>query len=149
MVGASSPLLAQIGRLATPPAEALGGASVDKARDFFREVCRILPWTMQNYKLDELTTLSALRRNVSLFFRQHAHVTEPRVVDVLIYKGREELEATYLQHKQRHHLIQDYVVKPEQMRAAGVREQNRKTSAFLDNFYRNMPTHQSAAIDRP
>jgi hypothetical protein len=38
MVRISSPLAAQIGRLATPPAEAFGGELAGKAKEFYREV---------------------------------------------------------------------------------------------------------------
>ena len=43
------------------------------------QVSRLLPWTIKNYKLDEIVTLGDLRRNVSLLFRQHANVTDPKV----------------------------------------------------------------------
>lgn len=33
-----------------------------------------------------------LRRNVAAIFRKYADVTSPEVVDLLVYKGREELE---------------------------------------------------------
>ena len=39
MVRNSAALCAQIGRLATPQAEALGGPFEKKVQDFFREVC--------------------------------------------------------------------------------------------------------------
>ena len=45
----------------------------------YMQVSRLLPWTIKNYKLDEIVTLGDLRRNVSLLFRQHAHVTDPKV----------------------------------------------------------------------
>jgi hypothetical protein len=38
MVRLSSPVAAQIGRLATPPIEAFGGELAGKAKDFYREV---------------------------------------------------------------------------------------------------------------
>lgn len=73
---------------------------------------------MSNYKLDELITVRELRRNIAEQFQQHSKVTSPQVnikqcqvsltacsawiyvhntlhlqvVDILIYKGREELE---------------------------------------------------------
>lgn len=56
------------------------------------QVCRWVPWTIRNYKLDELTNAHALRGNLSFMFKQYAHIKNPKVVDVLIYKGREELE---------------------------------------------------------
>jgi len=59
-------------------------------------VCRWVPWTIRNYKLDELTSANALRSNLSFMFKQYAHIKNPKVVDVLIYKGREELEVSSL-----------------------------------------------------
>ncbi|CAL5218776.1 g495 [Coccomyxa viridis] len=135
MVRGSASLSAQIGRLATPQAELLGGPFEKKVQDFFREVSRLLPWTIKNYKLDEIVTLGELRRNVSLLFRQHANVTDPKVVDILIYKGREELESVALQHKQRHHLIGQFIVAPQKLREQMARK--RPISEFLENFYTN------------
>ncbi len=43
------------------------------------QVCRILPWTVSNYKLDELITVRDLRRNVAEQFQKHAKVTNPQV----------------------------------------------------------------------
>ncbi len=43
------------------------------------QVSRLLPWTMKNYKLDEITTLADLRKNVALLFRQNAHIKDPKV----------------------------------------------------------------------
>ena len=64
------------------------------------QVCRWIPWTVNNYKLDELTSAKELRSNLSLLFKQNAHIKNPRVVDILIYKGREELEVCpFLQTK--------------------------------------------------
>lgn len=45
--------------------------------------------------------------------------------------------------------IQEYVAKPEQLRQIAFQKRNRKTSVFLDNFYRNVPQHESAVdIDK-
>jgi hypothetical protein len=55
-------------------------------------VCRCLPWVLKNYKLEELTSVPELRANVNRLFRRNQEVATPQVVDLLIYKGREELE---------------------------------------------------------
>ena len=55
-----------------------------------------MPWTINNYKLDELTTQKELRNNLSFLFKQNAHIRNPKVVDILIYKGREELEVSFV-----------------------------------------------------
>ena len=56
------------------------------------QICRTLPWVIQTYKLEELTTLSDLRHNINQMFRKYSEVKSPEAVDLLIYKGREELE---------------------------------------------------------
>ena len=104
------------------------------------QVCRFVPWTVKNYRLEELTTPTELRANVASLFKARDAVADPRVVDILIYKGREELESVALQHKQRHHLITEYVIGPRESRkaaagaAAGV---GGGESAFLAAFYSN------------
>lgn len=107
MVRATASLAAKIGKgLATPAAPSTTTAG--KSKDFFREVpqicagfcqswcpdtciivfaisactlqvCRILPWTVSNYKLDELITVRELRRNIAEQFQQHSKVTSPQV----------------------------------------------------------------------
>lgn len=138
MVKATVSLAAKIGKgLATPAAPST--TAEGKAKDFFREVCRILPWTVSNYKLDELITVRDLRRNVAEQFQKHAKVTNPQVVDILIYKGREELEMVALQHKQRHHLVNDYISVPAERKLDAARAA--AISPFMDRFYRNMDAY--------
>eukprot|EP00271_Cylindrocystis_brebissonii_P016117 TRINITY_DN39327_c0_g1_i1.p1 TRINITY_DN39327_c0_g1~~TRINITY_DN39327_c0_g1_i1.p1 ORF type:complete len:150 (-),score=37.28 TRINITY_DN39327_c0_g1_i1:1169-1618(-) len=98
-------------------------ASLEEARirslDFFREVCRALPSIMDRFILDEVTTLAEMRSKVAIEFRKHAGVTNPKVVDMLVYKGQEELE-NYLSHsKQRHHILSEWIVGPIGQQAAG------------------------------
>lgn len=75
------------------------GAHSIRSVDFFREVARTLPWVLKNYKLEEFTSVPQLRRVVADMFRQHSQVTTPDVINLLVYKGREELEMVLLQHK--------------------------------------------------
>ena len=76
------------------------------------QVARTLPWVVKTYKLDELTSVGELRSNIAKLFRQHEGVRDERVIDLLVYKGREELEMVLLNHKQRHHLVSSYVQNP-------------------------------------
>lgn len=95
----------------------------------------MLPWVVRNYKLEELTTVRQLRENVAKLFRKQAHVTNPQVVDILVYKGREELEMVVLQHKQRHHLVDAYIRRPD-----AEAEQARRQlpfSPFMERFLNN------------
>ena len=105
-----------------------------------KQLCRFGPWAVKNYRLEDMTTPAEIRRNVAALFKARPPVADPRVVDVLIYKGREELESIVLQHKQRHHLVGEYVLGPRAMRKAsrvaaeGVAGGR---SAFLDAFLKN------------
>lgn len=38
------------------------------------QVCRCLPWVLKNYRLEELTTVYELRRNVASLFKKYASV---------------------------------------------------------------------------
>lgn len=68
------------------------GVQHTKTTEFFREVLRCVPSVVRIYKLEELTSAGELRRNIGDLFRKYSHVTQPEVIDMLIYKGREELE---------------------------------------------------------
>lgn len=114
MVRVSTSVAAKIGKgLATPAAPSTTTHGV--AKDFFREarfhaqicvysallydswplinslvavqVCRILPWTVNNYKLDELVTVPELRRNIAQQFQKHSHVTSPQVSRLVCLSG--------------------------------------------------------------
>lgn len=98
---------------------------------FFKEVCRCLPWVVQNYKLEELLTVQQLRKNVADAFRQHADVSTPEVINLMVFKGREELELVLQQHKQRHHLIAKYVA-PFERKMKAVKPVG---TPFLEAFY--------------
>jgi NADH dehydrogenase (ubiquinone) 1 alpha subcomplex subunit 6 len=64
-------------------------------------------------------------------------VATPQVVDLLVYKGREELEMVLLNHKQRHHLVAQYVRLPEtRVAAEALPGGGPPPSAFLEAFYR-------------
>lgn len=115
------------GSLSTP---AQRSSSTTKAKDLFHEVARTLPWVLSNYKLEEITTVRELRGNVARLFKLHSHMKNEGAIDVMIFKGREELEMVLLQHKQRHHLIADYITKVDTMK-----RQQSTESPFLSLFY--------------
>jgi len=58
--------------------------------------------------LEELVTVKEMRAVVKGKFKAYKGVTDARVVDRLIFKGREELEIYLTLHKQRHHAITEY-----------------------------------------
>ena len=43
------------------------------------QVVRCLPWVVNNYKLDEVTTVPELRSNVAKLFKLHAKMQNPAV----------------------------------------------------------------------
>lgn len=88
---------------------------------------------VKNYKLEELTSVGELRSNLAKMFRQYEHVQSSEAVDLLIYKGREELEMILMQHKQRHHLIAKYVKNP----ALETMNKESGQSPFLEAFYKS------------
>jgi NADH dehydrogenase (ubiquinone) 1 alpha subcomplex subunit 6 len=113
-------------------AQVVQASSRNKTLQFYREVARCFPSIINQYKLGELTTLAELRRTLSEMIRKNAGVKEEGARDVLIYKGREELEMILMNHKQRHHLVRDYVKNPAMDRV----EKVRVGSAFLEKFYK-------------
>ncbi|KAK9808972.1 hypothetical protein WJX72_007200 [[Myrmecia] bisecta] len=125
-----------ISKLATPVSKLELPTSV-KTKDFFRECMRVLPWAVKNYKLEELTSVPELRSTISALFKQHSSIENPQVVDILIYKGREELEMVMLQHKQRHHLIADYIRVPAAVKREAEKRSESDLSPFLEQFYLN------------
>ncbi|KAG2487588.1 hypothetical protein HYH03_013867 [Edaphochlamys debaryana] len=114
-----------------------GGA----ARHFYFEICRCLPFIQRLHKMEEMVSLRELRAIVKDKFKEYKDVKDGRVVDLLIFKGREEIETYLLMHKQRHHVLTE-VVEPyyNKQRASKVASTN---SPFLDSFLTsNYPTVQ-------
>ena len=95
-------------------------------------MARCLPYVLKQYNLQELTSVNELRHNLTKVFRKYENVKEPQVVDLLVYKGREELEMILMQHKQRHHLISEYVKNP----ALDKVDKPKTMSSFLESFYK-------------
>lgn len=113
--------------------QSVQGLQHSKPVEFFREVARCVPTVVKQYKLEELTSVPELRSNLAVMFRKYSDVRSPQVVDMLIYKGREELESIMLNHKQRHHLIAEYVHDPmtdKVKKPSGL-------SPFLESFYKS------------
>ncbi|KAM1176023.1 hypothetical protein ACFX15_027844 [Malus domestica] len=115
-------------------------ASLDEARhrvfDFFRAACRSIPTIMEIYNLDDVVTPSHLRTVVASEIRKNANVTNPKVIDMLLFKAMEELNNITEHAKQRHHIIGQYVVGQQGLlQDSGTKDQG--TSAFLKEFYKS------------
>ncbi|PQQ10441.1 NADH dehydrogenase [Prunus yedoensis var. nudiflora] len=88
--------------------------SLEEARhrvfDFFRAACRSIPTIMEIYNLDDVVAPSHLRSVVASEIRKHSSVTNPKVIDMLLFKAMEELNNITEHAKQRHHIIGQYVL---------------------------------------
>ncbi|KAK7405525.1 hypothetical protein VNO78_06908 [Psophocarpus tetragonolobus] len=113
-------------------------ASLEEARlrvfDFFRTACRSLPTVMEIYNLDDVVPVSQLRSSVASQIRKNTHVTNPKVIDMLLFKGFEELHNVVNHSKQRHHIIGQYVV-GQQGQVPDSASKDPAISPFLKNFY--------------
>ncbi|KAJ3683885.1 hypothetical protein LUZ60_014112 [Juncus effusus] len=114
-------------------------ASLEEARqrmfEFFKTACRSLPTVMHIYHLDEVVTISQLRSSISAQIRKNAKVTNPKVIDMLLFKGMEELNNVVEHAKQRHHIIGQYVVGQEGLVHEGGSVKEPNVSKYLKNFY--------------
>ncbi|XP_062175641.1 NADH dehydrogenase [ubiquinone] 1 alpha subcomplex subunit 6 [Alnus glutinosa] len=113
-------------------------ASLEEARhrvfDFFRAACRSLPSVMEIYNLQDVATVSQLRSTIASEIRKNSHVTDPKVIDMLLFKAMEELGNIAEHAKQRHHIIGQYVVGRQGLvQELGTKDQG--ISNFLKNFY--------------
>ena len=59
---------------------------------------------MRNYQLDEITTRATLRRQLADHFRR-VKTDNPKVIDVLLFKGQAEAHEVMAHYTQRHHLV--------------------------------------------
>uniref|UniRef100_A0A1D1XVP9 NADH dehydrogenase [ubiquinone] 1 alpha subcomplex subunit 6 n=1 Tax=Anthurium amnicola TaxID=1678845 RepID=A0A1D1XVP9_9ARAE len=120
--------------LRVPP----NSATLEEARarvfDLFKQACRSIPTVMDIYNLQDVVTPSQLRSAASAEFRKNAHVTNPKVIDMLLFKGMEELGNIVEHAKQRHHIIGQYVVGQRGL-VQDVETKDQGTSEFLKRFY--------------
>ena len=59
---------------------------------------------MQNYQLGEITTHAALRRQLADHFRR-VKTDNPKVIDIMLFKGQAEAHEVLAHYTQRHHLV--------------------------------------------
>ncbi|KAI5675124.1 hypothetical protein M9H77_06074 [Catharanthus roseus] len=124
-----------IRNLKVPP----NSASLEEARkrtfEFFRMACRSIPSVMDIYNLQDVVTPSELRSSVAAQIRKNAHVTNPKVIDMLLFKGMEEFRNVVEHSKQRHHIIGQYVVGKGLVQDLEPKDEG--ISNFLKNFYKS------------
>ncbi|XP_062210782.1 NADH dehydrogenase [ubiquinone] 1 alpha subcomplex subunit 6-like [Phragmites australis] len=112
-------------------------ASLEEARhrvfDFFKQACRSIPSVMEIYNLEDVVTRAQLRSSIAQQIRRNQAVTNPKVIDMLLFKGLEELNNIAEHAKQRHHVIGQYVIGEGLLQDLGSKDQG--SSEFLKKFY--------------
>lgn len=87
---------------------------------------------MRTYWLEEVTTAAQLRSRLANEFRR-ASTDNPAVIDVMLFKGAQELVTVMAHHFQRHHLITKYVA-PESNAIVRKSLTGKPQSKFLSSF---------------
>jgi hypothetical protein len=103
----------------------------------YRQLCRDAPKVAVIYQLEQ--TVSEIRHMLLLHFRRNAHVTDPRMIEILLQRCRMEREETVNQFKQRGHIME--LLQPELQ----------APDAWLDDeeFFRRCVARGGLAVSAP
>uniref|UniRef100_A0A2P2J6Z7 Uncharacterized protein MANES_11G007200 n=1 Tax=Rhizophora mucronata TaxID=61149 RepID=A0A2P2J6Z7_RHIMU len=91
---------------------------------------------MEIYNLHDVVSGSQLRSTIASEIRKHSGLTNAKVIDLLLFKGMEELGNIVEHAKQRHHIIGQYVVGRQGL-VQDLTDKDQGMSEFLKNFYKS------------
>lgn len=114
----STPVLKAAGAVSRTPMQ----ESAFRVRQLYRAWLLECPHMVELYELP--LSIERSKQQVRAEFRKHKHVEDPRVIDLLVFKGQQELEETNQFWKQKSHIMR-YFYKDEP-----------KETGFLADFYR-------------
>mmetsp|Transcript_6177 Transcript_6177/g.10658 ORF Transcript_6177/g.10658 Transcript_6177/m.10658 type:complete len:133 (-) Transcript_6177:264-662(-) len=96
-----------------------------KSAALYRQTLKSIPQIISMYALD--VTPAELKPIIDNEFRKYSQVKDPQVLDVLVYKGKQELEETLLMFKTKSHVFR--YINPD------MKKQPEKHSTFLERFF--------------
>lgn len=90
-------------------------------RHLYRHFIRAVPRVVREYELN--VTVPEGRAVVAQHFRDNAHVKDAKMIDLLVFKGRQDLRETLMHWNQATHIMRFFP------------RSKSKPSSFLERFY--------------
>mmetsp|Transcript_5356 Transcript_5356/g.8815 ORF Transcript_5356/g.8815 Transcript_5356/m.8815 type:complete len:131 (+) Transcript_5356:42-434(+) len=104
-----------------------------KVRHLYREVQKQVPNIIRLYNL-EIEPV-ALKEKLAHEFRKNANVVDPKVIDVLAFKGKLELEETLTLYKTRSHVMRYLMGTSQKKDIVPPQQSEPGETDFLRRFY--------------
>lgn len=101
-----------------------------KTRRLYRQTMKEIPSIVRAYQL-ELTTNDALMK-IKNDFKANRHVTDPHLIDVLVFKGTLELEEAKELHMTKAHVMNFFQPDPKFVLE---KDKTKNEDAILEDFF--------------